>query len=536
VYSGSRTLGAIVAARAVETPDREIVRFEDGPVSCGVLDEQTNRVANALALLGLGRGDRVAVMLGNRADFLYAWLGIAKAGMVEVPLNVGLRGDMLAYMLNQSGTEAIVIDAAWLDRIERIAARVPGLKQVIAVTSADHTSDTVADANLAAARGSRFEELLAASASPPPVEVHPYDTSVILFTSGTTGPSKGAVLTHNANFRLATVAAIDVMEYSEDERLFSAFPLFHVNAKYTSVLPALFLDRGSLVLHDRFSASRFWDICRAENVTAFNFMGALLMMLHKQPERPDDRDHLVRKGYGAPAPAAITPPFEERFNVTLQEMYGSTELGNATGNQWGNRRIGTCGKRLPDYEVQIHDEHGRRLPPNVEGEIVVRPLAPHIMVEEYVGNPEATVDAFRGLWFHTGDRGREDADGWFTFVDRLKDAVRRRGENISSWEVEQVLNDHEAVEETAVIGVPSDLTEEEVMAVVKLKEGATLAPEALLDFGQDRLPHFAVPRYVRFVTELPKNHAQRIMKPELRAEGVTADTWDREQVGYVVKR
>jgi crotonobetaine/carnitine-CoA ligase len=388
----------------------------------------------------------------------------------------------------------------------------------------------------APARTLGFDEFLAGSSSAPAVDVHPYDTSVILFTSGTTGPSKGAVLTHNANFRLATVAAIDVMAYGEDERFFSAFPLFHVNAKYTSVLPALFLDRGSLVLHDRFSASRFWDICRAEKVTAFNFMGALLMMLYKQRERPDDRDHPVRKGYGAPAPAAITPPFEERFNVTLQEMYGSTELGNVTGNQWGRRRIGTCGTRMPDYVVEIQDAHGHRLPPDVEGEIVVRPLAPHIMVEEYVGNPEATVQAFRGLWFHTGDRGRESADGWFTFVDRLKDAVRRRGENVSSWEVEQVLNDHEAVEETAVIGVPSELTEEEVMAIVKLKDGMALAPEALLDFAQDRMPHFAVPRYLRFVAELPKNHAQRIMKPELRADGVTADTWDREQHGYVVRR
>jgi len=530
VYSGVRTMGAVVSARAAESPDREIVRFEAGPVTGGALDERSNRVANALAGLGLTRGDRVAVMLGNRAEYLDAWVGIAKAGMVEVPLNVGLRGDMLAYMLNQSGTSAIVVDAAWVDRIERIAAQVPRLRHAVVLGEDASGSVPVPVRTLA------FAELLDGSPDPPAVDVHPYDTSVILFTSGTTGPSKGAVLTHNANFRLATVATIDVMTYGEDERLFSAFPLFHVNAKYTSVLPALFMDRGSLVLHDRFSASRFWDICRAESVTAFNFMGALLMMLSKQPERPDDRDHLVRKGYGAPAPAAITPQFEERFGVTLQEMYGSTELGNCTGNQWGNRRIGTCGTRMPDYVVEIHDDRGRRCPPDVEGEIVVRPLAPHIMVEEYVGNPEATVAAFRGLWFHTGDRGRESADGWFTFVDRLKDAIRRRGENVSSWEVEQVLNDHDAVEETAVIGVPSELTEEEVLAVVKLKEGAALAPEALLDFAQDRMPHFAVPRYVRFVAALPKNHAQRIMKPELRAEGVTADTWDRDAHGYIVRR
>ena len=531
MYTGIPTLGAVVAARGAATPDRELIRLDDGPITCGALDEGTNRVANALGTLGLGKGDRAAVMLGNRSEFLLAWLGMAKAGVIEVPLNIGLRGDLLAYMLNQSGAAAIVIDAAWLDRLEAIAPQLVSLRTVVVVGG--DAPGSLGDPRIAV---HPWEELLEGATAPPEVEVSPFDTSVILFTSGTTGPSKGAVLTHNANFRLATTATIDVMSYAEDERLFSAFPLFHVNAKYTSVLVSLVLDQGSLVLHDRFSASRFWDICRAERVTAFNFMGALLMMLFKQPERADDRDHLVRTGYGAPAPAVITPPFEERFGVTLNEMYGSTELGNATGNRIGDRRIGTCGKRLPDYEVEIHDEHGRRVPPGAEGEIVVRPLLPHIMVEEYVGNPEATVAAFRNLWFHTGDRGRVDAEGWFTFLDRQKDAVRRRGENISSWEVEQVLNEHDAIEESAIVGVPSELTEEEVLAVVKLKEGCELAPDELLDFCQERLAHFAVPRYVRFVGQLPKNHAQRIMKPELRADGVTPDTWDREAHGYVVRR
>jgi crotonobetaine/carnitine-CoA ligase len=289
-------------------------------------------------------------------------------------------------------------------------------------------------------------------------------------------------------------------------------------------------------MHDRFSASRFWDVCRAEGVTAFNFMGALLMMLWKQPERPDDADNPVRKGYGAPAPEALAPDFERRFGLILCEMYGSTELGNITGNRPGHRKIGTCGKPLPDVQVEIHDRDGNRVPPGEVGEIVARPLVPHIMVERYYGNDEATIDAFRGLWFHTGDRGTCDEDGWFRFVDRMKDAIRRRGENISSWEVEQVLNDHPAVEETAVIGVPSDMTEEEVLVVVKLKTGHELAPEGLLDFAQDRLPHFAVPRYIRFVAELPKTPSQRIEKYRLRDEAITADTWDRESVGYVVRR
>ncbi|MBM3676511.1 MAG: AMP-binding protein [Actinobacteria bacterium] len=532
----SRTLGEILATRAAESPDHAIVRFEDAVVTYADLDAAANRVANGLGALGLERGDRAAVMLSNRPEFLATWFGMAKAGIVEVPLNTGLRGDMLAYMLNQAECRALVIDEQWLERIERIAPSLATLRDVVVVPSTS-TESTPRATDLPGALSTRsWADLLDAPSTAPEVEIDPFDRSVILFTSGTTGPSKGAVLTHNAHVAQAQNVC-DLMRYGPGETLFNAFPLFHVNARYTSVLPAMLLDGGSLVLHDRFSASRFWEICRAESVTAFNFMGAMVMMLQKQPERPDDADNPVRCAYGAPAPVAIQETFQERFGLELVEVYGSTELCCATQNTLAvPHPRGSCGRASPLYEVEIHDEHGHRLPPGVEGEIVVRPREPHAMVEEYVGNPEATVAAFRGCWFHTGDRGRVDENGWFFFSDRLKDAIRRRGENISSWELEQVLNDHEAVEETAVIGVPSELTEEEVLAVVKLKEGAALAPEALLDFAQERVPHFAVPRYVRFVAELPKNHAQRIEKPVLRAVGVTPDTWDRELHGYEVRR
>lgn len=525
MYGGERTLGAILAARAAETPARMIVRFEHETVTFGALDEAANRVANALRSLGLTKGDKAAIMLGNRPEFLAVWFGMAKAGVVEVPLNTGLRGDLLAYMLHTSECRLLVVDAQWLDRIEKIAPQLETLRTLV----------VVGDGGLAGIDCLPYGQLLAAEAAPPDVEVTQWDPSVILFTSGTTGPSKGAVLSHNSHFRQAENVC-ELMGYEEDEVLFNMFPLYHVNAKYTSVMPAMCLDRATCVLHDRFSASRFWDICRAENVTAFNFMGALVMMLFKQPERDDDADNPVRCAYGAPAPVAILERFEQRFGVELIEVYGSTELGACLQNTRGRRRIGSCGREPPHYAVEIHDEHDNPVPPGVEGEIVVRPREPHIMVEEYFAAPEATVVAFRNLWFHTGDRGKMDEEGWFYYLDRLKDSIRRRGENISSWEVEQVLNDHDAIEETAVIGVPSELTEEDVLAVVKLKDGRELPPEQLLDFCQERLPHFAVPRYVRYVAELPKTHAQRIQKYVLREQGVTADTWDREQHGYVVTR
>ena len=518
-----RTIGGILEQRAAEQPDREIVRFRDGALTYGDLDDRASRVANAFAELGLARGDKVAVLLPNGPEFLTSWFGITRAGLIEVPLNVGLRGDLLAYALNQSQCRAIVVSDEWVGRIDAVAPRLETLRHVIVV--GDEATSTA----------TRFAELLTADAARPAVEVVPEDTAVLLFTSGTTGPSKAAVLSHNANFQLAS-STISVMEYGEDEVFFTAFPLYHINAKYTTVLPAMMLDGASAVVHDRFSASSFWDTCRAEGVTAMNFMGALLLMLSKQLEREDDADNPVRKGFGAPAPPAIAPRFERRFGVVLLEVYGSTEVGTVIANRPGERRFGSCGRAVPAFEVEIHDDDGRPLSPGTPGEIVVRPRGPHMIIEEYYRMPESTAAAFRDGWFRTGDRGVCDAEGWFTFLDRTKDAIRRRGENISSWEVEQALNDHPSIEETAVIGVPSELTEEEVLAVVKVKEGLVVAPEAILDHAQERLPHFAVPRYVRFVSELPKNPQQRIQKFLLREQGITPDTWDRESIGYVVAR
>ena len=508
MYTGPKTLPAIIEARATQEPDRPLVRFEDDVLTGAQLYENALRVANALTALGLRPGDKCALMLDNGREAIEAWFGMTCAGIVEVPINTAFKGDLLTYMLEQAECRAIIVRA---DLAERVEVDIP-----ILVVGESY------DAALAAARPEPTGHV---------AEAH--DPSVILFTSGTTGPSKGVVLSHNANFRLCQNVS-EIMGYERDEVLFTAFPLFHVNAKYTTVLPALYVG-GEVVMRPRFSASRFWDICREEGVTAFNFMGALLMMLHKQPPKPGDRDHLVRKAYGAPAPVTIFEAFEERFGVKLVEVYGSTELGTATGNTVHESKVGSCGVPAPHYEVEIHDADDNVVPPGTEGEICVRPKEPDVMIQEYYRMPEATLKAFRNLWFHTGDRGRMDADGRFYFVDRMKDAIRRRGENISSWEVEKSIDAHDAVQEAAVIGVPSELTEEEVLAVVVLKPGHELTPEALLDHCQQRMAHFAVPRFVRFADELPKNPSQRIEKFKLRELGLTG-AWDRDEHGYVVQR
>lgn len=522
MYQGIETFGEVVKSQALRFGDRRFVRFETEDLSYMEFHKGGNRVANLLLELGVEKGDRCAVMLQSNSAYLKSWLGIARMGGIEVPINTGLRGDLLAYILNQAQCKVLIIQNEWIDRITQIQDRLTHLERVLVVGEAQHEFDS-------------FDSLLAQSGEDEVnVEVRPTDPSLILFTSGTTGPSKGAILSHKANFALSK-SCIDVMNYREDDRMFTVFPLYHVNARYSTILAAL-ISGSDVVMHNKFSASRFWDICRKEGITTFTYMGTLITILLKQPKRDDDRDHPVRMIQGAPCPKEIYDEFRERFNIEVTEAYGSTEVGICLANRAESFRKGSCGKVIPIFDVQIHDAEGNPCPPHVPGEIVVRPKEPSIMFSGYFGMEEETVKVFKDLWFHTGDRGKIDEDGYFYFIDRKKDVVRRRGENISSYEVERVLNDHQAVHESAIIGVPSELSEEEVLAVIKLQEGTQLEPEELLSFCENRLPHFAVPRYIRFIKEFPKTHSQRIEKYKLRQEGITWDTWDREEAGYKVMK
>ncbi|WP_216829881.1 ATP-dependent acyl-CoA ligase [Alkalihalobacterium elongatum] len=528
MYKGIETFGKIVEHRAIEKPHARFVRFETADLNYEEFHKSGNKLAHAISSLGLSKGDTCAVMLPNSPEFLATWLGLARLGVIEVPVNVGLRGDLLAYILNKAECQAIVISSQWVDRIAELLEKLPHLKHVIVVGEKF-------EQGLNQVNWYSYAELIDKSVDlPVDVEITHSDPSLILFTSGTTGPSKGVLLSHRANFSLAQTAC-ELMDYGPEDRLFTVFPLFHVNARYTTILVAL-MAGCDVVMHDKFSASKFWDICREEHITAFNFMGSLLTILMKQPERPDDANNPVRKAYGAPTPLEIYEDFQNRFDVQISEVYGSTELGTALYNPAKSFRKGSCGFPVSIYEVEIHDENDQPCPAGVPGEIVVRPKEPWIMFSSYYKMPEATVNAWENLWFHTGDRGRMDEDGYFYFLDRMKDVVRRRGENISSYEVESVINEHPKVLEAAIIGVPSELSEEEVLAVVILREGEELKPEALLDFCQMRLAHFALPRFVRYVEKLPRNTSHRVEKYKLREEGVTLDTWDRELVGYKVQR
>jgi crotonobetaine/carnitine-CoA ligase len=331
-------------------------------------------------------------------------------------------------------------------------------------------------------------------------------------------------------------ATVKTCGYTEDDVLLTVFPLFHANAKYMTVVAAM-VAGGKAIVNQRFSASRFWDQCRRERVTGFNGMGELLRIMMKQPEKPEDADNTVRVVLGAAAPRELVEDFENRFDLAILDVYGLTETGWITVNQFDERRAGSMGLPVDWYEVRILDENDMDVPVGEPGEICVRPKVPSVMMMGYWGNDSATLKSIRNLWFHTGDHGHRDEDGFYFFRVRESDSIRRRGENVSAWEIEQVLALHPDLLESAAYGVPSPIGGQEVMVAIVCKSGTSVAPEEVLDFCQDKMPHFAVPRYVRFVDELPRSHAQRVLKHELKAEGIEAEgVWDRESVGYKVHR
>jgi crotonobetaine/carnitine-CoA ligase len=517
-------LATLAQRQAERYGDRLLALVNGEPVTYADLAGKSARFAAGLQALGIEPGDRVAVMMPTRPEFLYAWFGILAAGAIEVPIHDAARGPGIAYILDTTGARALVVDEEHVDHVADQIGGVESLERVIVTGPKPELDKPVEE----------FADLLARDPADV-VERSPSDIASILFTGGTTGPPKGVALPHNHNLNLAE-GVCEEIGYSEDDVIYSFFPLFHANAKYMTVLAAM-VSGAKCVIHKRFSASRFWDICAEHGVTAFNGMGEVLRILLKQPQRDGDRTHSVRVVVGAAAAADLVMDFEERFGIAVLDAYGMTETGPTIMVPWDKRRPGAAGLPTPWYEVRLVDADDNDVPVGETGEIAVRPRKPFVMMERYWRNDAATLASMRNLWFHTGDNAYRDEDGFFWFVARGTDSIRRRGENVSAWEVERVLADHPELLEAAVYGVPSELGGQEVMVAVVRRPESGITPEDLLDYCTGKMPHFAVPRYVRFMDALPRSHAQRVLKPELKAAGTEAEgVWDREAVGYVVQR
>lgn len=509
------TLPGILEARADLTPDAPFVTFEGQRRTYAEAFSRAAQAAAALASLGVRRGDKVALMLPNSLEFMDLWFGVSLLGAVLVPVNTALRGDGLRYIVVHSEARVAVVDESL---VETFDAALPG------GTGVDHR---FVRGDSEPPRGWQgLAELIAGGhRAPERPALAPGDLASILYTSGTTGLPKGVMCTHNSYPTAAYEFTQRYVRARQDDIFYTSLPLFHVNAQSLTICGAVVSGRP-LVLAPRFSASRFFDDLRAHGATVFNYIGAMLTMLYKQPEQPGDAENLARLTVGGAAPAELWRPFEERFGLSILEIYGLTETATfCFGSPPDDVRVGKIGKPVSWSEVRIEREDGSEAPDEEPGEIVIRSTRPDTLFLGYFKNEGATDTAMKGGWFHSGDRGRRDRDGYFVFIDRLKDAIRRRGENISSYEVERIVNSHPLVAESAAVGVPSELGEEEVMVVVVAKDDGRLDPAELVRFCSERMASFMVPRYVKLEPQLPKTATQRVQKYQLRERG-TEGAWD----------
>ncbi len=523
-----RTIHGVLKQKVAECGSREFFYYKDQAFTYEDLDRASDRVAAGLQALGIGKGDKVAIIMGNRPEFLFLWFGLSKLGAVEVPVNTAHRGELLTYMMDKSDSRLLVMEAGFMDRVAPVLKDLPKLEQVIVLAAPEETVPEVGKPVLDYGRVMDNDGVFEAPS------VTWADPFVIMFTSGTTGPSKGSLMPQNYALFMGKVC-METAEYTEKDCLYNTLPLFHGNAQLLSTMPAL-MSGARMVLVERFSASRFWPEVKKYGCTEFNYIGGILPILLKAEPKPDDADNPLRIMFGGGCPPHLFEEVETRFGVTLLEGYGMSEIGIPLLNTLKSRKFGTCGKAAYGCEVKLVDDYGMAVGPGVPGELLMRTREPFTMLLEYYKMPEKTVEAWRDLWFNTGDYLVMDEEGYFQFVDRKKDALRRRGENISSQEVEKAISSHPAVLESAAIGVKSDMSEDEVMICVTLKPGETLSPEALLDFAQERMAYFMVPRYVRFMDQMPKTPTEKVQKAVLRETGVSRDTWDREAAGYQVKR
>lgn len=510
-----RTLPAMLQRQSALFAGRPLLRIAGRQWTHGDAAETAAVRAGALVQAGVARGDRIAVMCGNRIEFLETFLGAGWMGASVVPVNTASMGPQIAYFLENSTAKLLVIEAGFLERLKTADLAGTALREVWVVGEGGAEWEPPA--------GVRVSVYPQGSEAIAPAAVQPGDPLAILYTSGTTGPAKGVICPH-AQYFWWGVNSAEVLGVGRDDVLCTTLPLFHINALNTFAQAAL--TGAEVVFESRFSASGFWPSMRANGATVVYLLGAMVPILLAQPEGEGERDHRVRIGLGPGVPATAGQAFKARTGVSLLEGYGSTETNFAIATAPDSPRGGVMGWLRPGFQACVADEDDVALPPGEAGELLLRADEPYAFASGYFNMPEKTVEAWRNLWFHTGDRVVRDADGAFRFVDRIKDAIRRRGENISSFEVEQVLLSHPGVASCAVYPVRSELAEDEVMAALVARDGERIDPVELSRFCESRLPYFAVPRYIDVLPDLPRTENGKVQKFKLRERGVGPQTWD----------
>lgn len=522
----------ILEHHAEVRPDAPFLQWTDAnaPLSFAAVNAWANRLAHGFASLGVGKGDKVAIFLPNCLEYPLIWFALNKLGAAEVTIGDSFRGQFLRHPLKLSEVRWIVTTPELSHRVAEVEADLPELEGVVLLDDEDGSPD--ADpASFTRLACHPFARLDSGNTDNPGIAVSSRDLAAVLFTSGTTGPSKAVLMSHRQIYFFAE-EIVQVCRLTENDVYLTGFPFFHANAQLESIYPALVMGIRC-VLYRKFSASDWIGRIRRSGATVTNLLGATMAFVNAQPGQADDRDHRLRCIFAAPVPDKLCAAISERYGIeAITTGFGQTEISMPFLSPWGEPiPPGACGVLLDQwFDVAIADpESGEAIEGPATGELLVRPKVPGVMSDGFLGMPEKTLEAWRDLWFHTGDAVRRDAQGWYYFVDRLKDTLRRRGENISSFEVEDVVRSHPAVAECAVVGVPADDDggEDEVMVFLVAIDGEEVDPADLISFCQSRMPPFAVPRYVDVIAELPKTPSEKVKKGDLRTRGVTETTWDR---------
>ena len=523
-YEGEWVFSSMLIDRAERFGDGTAVYSKRGDVTWAGLVERAERVAGFLEHIGIEPGDRVATLVPSTIDYMAAWHGINWRNAIDVPINNEYKGAFLEHQLRDSGARALVIDGRWLDRLNQITLS-DDLEHVIVWGSPE------AEVPARLSRHAFSDALSSDRGTLVPRDES--DLTYIMYTSGTTGPAKGGVHNNRSTIWYA-MPFIEGLDLVDDDICYSMFPLFHQMGRTACSTTAWFVG-NPVVLREGFSASGFWDDLAECQATWMGYFGAVVLFLWNQDPSPVESAHSMRRAFGSSAPRELIDPWEDRFGVTLYEVYGSTELGlgSGLGPGYGRMKLGTMGRICHQVEVKIVDENDDPVPTGTVGEAVWRPNYPDSIYLGYWNNPQATVDAWKNLWFHSGDAGFMDEDANFVFKDRIKDAIRRRGENISSFAVEESVRGLPGVLEVAAYAVKheqADTEEEVAIAVVPRPEGGP-DPEELFRTLCETMPRHTVPRYLRIMDEFPKTPTQRVQKVKLRDAGITPDMYDREAMG-----
>lgn len=529
------TLRSLLERRLEQDPKGQYLDVCGTAMSAAEVQASAGCLAGAFTALGVRAGDRVATLVENSPEAVLAWWATVLAGAVSVPVNTAYKGQYLQHQLADSGSRILVVEASLADRAARVTAALEDLEHVVVIGES------------AEVFGRPTHSWSALLQSDPPAQWRqrgPADLATFVYTGGTTGPSKGCMLSHHYHAALARQIGICWERQAEDV-VWTPLPLFHFNAITTAVVgPLLF--GGRAAIERRFSVSRFWPEMNRTQATITSTLGTMAYLLAHDTERPEmprsgepQANSSLRLIGAAPMPVEVDRVIRERFGVvTFSGAYGVTEASLVSWQPPGVQNRPNAAGVINDryFDVRIFDDDDGEVARGTDGEIVLRPKRPHVMFEGYWGRPEATVEASRNWWYHTGDVGRIDQDGYLYFVDRKADYLRRRGENISSFEVERVLMGHGQLSDVAVHAVPSELTEDDLKVTATLVDGSSLRPEELFTWCVDQLPYFALPRYIEFRQELPRSPVGRVLKRELRHEPLDEGVWDAQAAGIEYER